>query len=92
MTSKRVQIAALKQEIRDLNAEKALIKWQLDCIGESLNRERDGVRATNLDVDDLLLLLGKRRKQLPELRQAAIAIRYADEHEKQMAVAKDWTL
>lgn len=92
MTSKRVQIAALKQEIRDLNGQKDFIKSELSYARDQLSYERDVARDANQVVDDLLLLLGKKRKHLPELRQAASAIRYADEHEKQMAVAKDWTL
>lgn len=44
------------------------------------------------DRRDLLTILGKTDDDMPELRQAASALRYADEHEKQMAVAKDWTV
>lgn len=88
MTSKRAQIAELKREIYSLKTQKNRLEWQLDCAEVA----GDAVRDMNQIVDDLLLLLGKKRKQLPELRQAASAIRYAEEHEKQMAVAKDWTL
>ncbi len=45
---------------------------------------------TLADRNDLLTILGKTHADLPELRQAAAAIRYADEHEKQMALAGDW--
>ena len=57
---------------------------------DSLARVQDAHSRTLKDRNDLLTLLGKTEADLPELRQAASALRYADEHEKQMALAGDW--
>jgi len=54
--------------------------------------QNDTISSYYRDRRDLLTLLGKTDDDLPELRQAASALRYADEHEKQIAVAKDWSL
>ena len=54
--------------------------------------QNDTISSYYRDRRDLLTLLGKTDDDLPELRQAASALRYADEHEKQIALAKDWTV